>query len=167
MTDTTIEFRPYIPKGFEGAPTTEVDALRRAKAVLVEEERWMTRDWFVNEHPEVDPEDPFCNNWQVCAEGAVLVVTVGATQARTLGNGWSCPLPGYAISHRFTARDVRPEECGLYARSIGLLFRAGVAKWGEHYYDRANEYNDRQCQSRTEAIEWFDIAIGLAEQKAT
>lgn len=88
MTTTTdpkvaIEWRPHIPVGFEGPATTPVEALIRGQNVLFEEDKWVKQAWFNNEHPEVDPEDPFCNDWQVCAAGAVLMVTVGAARKTT------------------------------------------------------------------------------------
>ena len=88
MTTTTdpkvaIDWRPHIPVGFEGPATTPVEALIRGQSVLFEEDKWVKQAWFQNEHPEVDPEDPFCNDWQVCAAGAVLMVTVGAARKTT------------------------------------------------------------------------------------
>lgn len=78
-----VEWRPHIPKGFSGPADTPVEALLRAQDILFEEDKWVKQAWFHNEHPEVDPEDPFCNNWNVCAAGAVLMVTVGAARVKT------------------------------------------------------------------------------------
>jgi hypothetical protein len=78
-----IEWRPHIPAGFDGPADTPLEALIRGQNVLFEEDKWVKQAWFNNEHPEVDPEDPFCNDWQVCAAGAVLMVTVGAARQTT------------------------------------------------------------------------------------
>jgi hypothetical protein len=75
-----IEWRTHIPQGFNGPATTPLEALIRGQFVLFEEDRWVKSAWFDNEHPEEDPEDPFCNDWQVCAAGAVLMVSVGAAR---------------------------------------------------------------------------------------
>ena len=102
ITNDELRFVPYVPHGFEGPTVDVVDALKRAKAVLVEEDRWVKRSWFLNEHPEVDPQDPFCNSWKVCAEGAVLVVTIGVVNEGLVNSGSasSCPWYGYDLPPR-------------------------------------------------------------------
>lgn len=153
------EWKPFIPEGFEGEPVDEVDALKRARAVLEEEGRWIRGDWYQNDHPEVDPEDPFCNDWTVCAEGAVLMVTVGA--ARKPGWGvWGWVLPQ---EDRLT-RERRREQSRLYESCLKLLVRAARVRWPELGYENANSFNDSTaCSTQTDVLAWFDDAIALAE----
>lgn len=78
-TDTTGTPVLYVPDGFEGSPTTVADALDRTAALLDEEGRWTRGEWFRQDNRD-DPryrEDPFCDGWSCCAEGALRLVTVG------------------------------------------------------------------------------------------
>lgn len=163
-TEPVWEFRPLIPDGFEGEPVDVVDALRRARAATMDEGRWMRSDWFRNDHPEVDPEDPYCNDWRACAEGLVHIVTIGMAR-RTF------PVPEVSEWLSIRPRDPylawrypRPEMADLYLQAIAVLRDAGETRWGVRYGE-ANQYNDKQCSTRTEVVGWFDDAIALAEER--
>ena len=158
-----VEFRPYVPEGFEGEPVDEADALRRSRAVLAVEGRWLRGKWYQNLHPEVDPEDPFCNDWRVCAEGAVLMVTIGAARLPGRNQPWTPRLPDTTTLRR------REAQHKLYRSSVSLLTRAGQARWPALHYSEANRFNDdneRACRTRTDVLGWFDDAIALAEGEA-
>lgn len=158
---TDYEYQRYTPEGFEGEPTSVPDALKRARAVLEAEGRWVKGNWFHNDHPEVDPEDAFCNDWKVCAEGAVLVVTVGAVRRRDFddeeseavfeGGGWGAePVVSPEMPHGV-----------LYRAAVRTLRHAGEIHFGTVHHD-AHRYNDFYCKSRTDVLAWFDKAIQLA-----
>lgn len=158
---TKIEYRPYIPEGYDGEPVDEVDALKRARALLAEEGRWMQGDWFQNDHPEVDPEDPFCNDWRACAEGAVLMVTVGAVRPPRQRR-WLWKLPR---DHRLT-RERRREQSRIFEACLKLLVAAGRDRWPTMgHVKQASTFNDstQACRSRVDVLAWFDDAIALAE----
>jgi hypothetical protein len=82
----TYEFRPYVPKGFGGLPTTAKNALQRARALLKDEARWVKGNWYTIEDPDEDPENPYCDDWKVCLDGALLAVTVGSKRQLTRVN---------------------------------------------------------------------------------
>lgn len=148
MSTIITDFVPYVPEGFEGPATTVVDALRRARATLDAEGRWMKGSWFSNAHPEVNPEDPYCNSWSVCAEGAVGIVTQGVVGRE-----------GYDGSQRWS---YRLDSNYLYDSAVDLLKRAGQLMTGV-YLAEANAYNDGIFTTRTQVLAWFDIAIAIAE----
>jgi hypothetical protein len=169
-TDTQFQVKKFLPEGFETAPTNGLEALRQARQVLVDEGRWMTGDWFHNEHPEVDPEDPFCNSWAVCAEGAVAVVACGTVHTH---NGWesassvldggSCYLtpaddPWGGRLFRFPEQDSAIyKEALRYLRKAGELLTGSVRTAVHNYND-----SDRIINTRTQVLAWFDVAIALA-----
>jgi hypothetical protein len=73
-----VQFQPLVPAGREAPPSNVRDALTAARDVLVDEQRWLKGSWFQNEHPEVDPEDAYCNDWSACLQAVIGLVTVGA-----------------------------------------------------------------------------------------
>jgi hypothetical protein len=73
-----VQFQPLVPAGRETVPSNVRDALTAARDVLVDEDRWLKGSWFQNEHPEVDPEDAYCNDWSACLQAVIGLVTVGA-----------------------------------------------------------------------------------------
>ena len=74
-----METKTYIPAAFGKAPETSTEALLSAAALLEEEGRWRQCAWFKHDDPSMEEykDDPFCNGWQACADGALQIVTVG------------------------------------------------------------------------------------------
>lgn len=183
----TYDFQVYVPDGFEGKPTDALGILQRAKALLQEEGRWMEGAWFSNEHPDIDPEDAFCNNWGVCMDGALIAVSAGMGRYVTAGGNkgeWQC-FDNSVVSARY-GEAYTPELRG--ARR--LLVEAGIERYADYVneqaeyegYEDAKElleanaewfevpsFNDAVVGTRTEAVAWLDdaIAIGEAEQVVT
>lgn len=56
--------------------TTVSGVLKQALDLLQEENRWRQAAWFDGE-TIIDPQDPLCGSWGVCADGAVLAVMFG------------------------------------------------------------------------------------------
>ena len=164
VTNDELRFVPYVPAGFEGPTVDVVDALKRAKAVLVEEDRWVKRSWFLNEHPEVDPQDPFCNSWKVCAEGAVLVVTIGVVNEGLVNSGSasSCPWHGYDLPPRSYDNLVDSAQQAIYEEAKLFLAEAGMRITGVDV-SSAWEVNDEIFETRDEVLAWFDATITAAE----
>lgn len=177
MSDTeeeVIRFVPYVPEGFEGQPVDVVDALKRGKAVLVEEEdRWTKEMWFTNPHPEVDIQDPFCNSWKVCAEGAVLICTIGI-QNESLVEGYygeSGVLPWNATDSPnhvgvFEGRFDEQQQ-DLYEDAKEWLRKIGAAIYRREQGClvplRRHDFNDMYFTTRDQVVAWFDEAIAAAE----
>lgn len=193
MTDTIeLKFVPYVPKGFTGAPVDVVDALKRGRAVLVEEDRWVRSSWFQNKHPEVNVQDPFCNSWKVCAEGAVLVVTVGLHNRplvaytdelepnetlvpEDVGCPWTIydeiASPDYGEPEDDEELWERSDETQhhLYADAVEQLRRSGEAIYEQRegirpYCDWAHQLNDQYFTTREDVVAWFDKAIEDAQR---
>ena len=177
-TATTLRFVPYVPEGFEGAPVDVVDALKRGRAVLAEEDsRWTRGEWFCNSHPEVDIQDPFCNSWKVCAEGAVLVVTVGVSNyPMTIWEDddddldiadpdfWSEDSPPWEAKPQPTDWTIEDQhQRDLYYSAINSLRRTAERIVGSYRHE-ANAYNDRDFETRDQVIDWFDQTIADAEE---
>lgn len=184
----------YLPPGIERHPTTVLEALIASRAVIEEEGRWMQGNWFANAHPEVDPEDPFCNDWGVCAEGAVGLVTFGVelndvygdgeTPGRLIEEGVEPYVFNYAHAESDSALYRRTNEA-LRRAAVTLLVREdrddvrhlspdafeeehGVRSVREYYDDvmvEASDYNDSYISTRTEALGWFDLAIAEERER--
>lgn len=72
----------YIPEAFGKSPENSTEALLAAAALLEEEGRWRQCTWFTHDDPNMQEykDDPFCNGWQACADGALQIVTVGLSK---------------------------------------------------------------------------------------
>lgn len=185
MTTDTIEFgghtfqlRPYVPEG-HAIPTTALEALKAARELLAEEGRWVSGHWFQNAHPEVDPEDPFCNSWAVCAQGAIGVVTVGAVRENREENIW-LGKPQWTFDDTIADWSRAPRN-DVYAAAVEVLkahlpFQI-VEDWDEELgdyvqvqsderYDTIPEWNDADHRDRTQVLAIFDEAIEALEQEA-
>lgn len=159
-----VQFYRYVPAGFEGEPTDVVDVLKRARAILVEEDRWATGAWFRNNHPDVNPQDPFCNSWKVCAEGAVGIAALGVRTAK--GVGCQCSGCQKIEKGRLWAHDLTVwSKSRFYDDAKRHLVEAGKQLHPRRYNDVAS-FNDHVFDTRTEVIAWFDLAIELAEGDA-
>lgn len=138
-------------------PRTVVQALRNAKAILEREGAWMTGTWFKNEHPEVNPEDPFCNSWAVCAEGAVGIATLGVIKPKR---------PTVAFKNwQFNEGPVAtidPAAGQMYRLAVRALAAAGAFITGDPMR-AAHAYNDGVFETREQVLDWFDKAITLAK----
>lgn len=184
----------YLPLGIERYPTSVLEALIAARAVLEEEGRWMQGEWFTNAHPEVDPEDPFCNAWSVCAEGAVGLVTFGV-ELNDYGTGDRTPaelvqahMMPYVFGYQHAEADsvlYRQTNEALRRAAVTILIREdrdgvrhlthdqfedmhGVRSVREYYDElltEANDYNDSHISTRTQALEWFDVAIAEERER--
>src|SRR5687768_9433478 len=71
------ETRVIIPRvtDFGRPPKTAYQALRQARDLLADENRWTTGEYFDDGDAEEVFEDRFCGSWQVCAMGALGLVT--------------------------------------------------------------------------------------------
>lgn len=167
------EFKRHTPKGFNAPPTTASEALLQAQTVLLDEERWVKGEWFSNHHPEVDPDDPFCNDWQACAAGALITVTIGA--CRQLSK-WDfeynkegayvrtvCPIPKHFQKWGFNwdMDDGPPEGNGLYAQTHEYLRKGAVQATGR-LWSSVPSFNDASETTRQDVIAAFSRAIALA-----
>lgn len=163
--------RVYLPDGFDTVPTTPVEALKAARGVLEEEGRWCQGAWYQNEHPDLDPSDPFCNSWSACAQGAVAVVVYGATCYQGGGSGdgtWNI-LEGAVLGGSESCWSYlrTPDEEALYELANDFLEEAGRLIWPESEGTTVPGYNDDWCKSRKDVLAWFDKAIQLAEADAS
>lgn len=82
MTDspyTLLDRKVYIPPTFGRPVENASDALESAAALLQEEGRWTKSNWYSHHDPSMEEykDDPFCNGWASCAEGALMIVTGG------------------------------------------------------------------------------------------
>lgn len=181
LVDENVEYRAYVPEGFEGDVVDDVDALKRAYALLDEEGRWVTGAWFRNEHPEVDPDDPFCNSWAACVDGALLLVTTGVRRWRRGDDRgptlqlpeWFCPILEGDEEHwgDHELRVHRPREAAIAEEARKRLVQVAETRYvmpsavtstspaGVKIY----AYNDSRVQTREEALAWITAAIELAE----
>lgn len=149
MTTTTSEreFKLFLPDGWDKPPETPVEALKAARDLLRDEHKWTKGDWFKNAHPEHDPEDPFCNSWKVCAEGAIGMVTIGASRLND------------QFPWDFTCSGADPNASKVYDEAAALL---ADALDGD--YSSVPDFNDAEGTTYTDVMAAFDAAIGEQEE---
>lgn len=171
---TVGDWKAFRPAGFDSEPTTVVEALKQARTVILDEGRWMTGQWFQNEHPGVDPEDPFCNSWAVCAEGALAIVTVGAYccawHPASEGGESYVEWTTNSVDTLSTVKGADGGQLRLYEEANSFLSRAGVELTGMYDEDHSpHNWNDNSdaFKRRTDVVAWFDKAIEMAEAAET
>ena len=171
------EFKRWVPTAFSEPATTPVQVLIYAHALLLDEERWMKGEWYNNAHPEVDPEDPFCNDWKVCAAGALAMVAVGAgRQLTTLKSEWdddsgdwkglvACPVPKERQTWQLILDKPEngdaPEGLDVYEKACGFL-RHGAIVTNNRAYNSVPGFNDDSMTTRTDVLKAFVAAIEIA-----
>lgn len=170
------EFRRFTPKGFDGPPETPVEALLQAQTVLFDEERWVKQEWYQNKHPKIDPDDPFCNDWKVCAAGAVFMVTIGATRQLTkldfaYNDDYSkyevlaCPIPKdqqqWGVDWAGSEQD-NPEAAELYNKALAFLRDGGNGVVDGFVFDNVPAFNDHYRTTRQDVLKAFSKGIALA-----
>lgn len=135
------------------------NVLRAARNLLEAEGRWCRANWFKNPHQDVDPDDPFCNDWQACAEGAVAVVTLGVIRERWTDDGrWS----SWMVPEFLEYEHYDQEKYDMAVVAVDILRQAGEALTGRAY-EGAYSYNDKAFESREHVLQWFDKAIEMAD----
>lgn len=178
------EFKPYIPQGFRGEAQTPVDVLIRAQSALQDEARWVKQEWYRNDHPDVDPDDPFCNDWKACASGMVALVSIGS--ARTLSDvrydPETCKYQPRSIpkedqrwrllleSEGFRSDD--PPNKELYDTANAFLLEGirdaatqeAPGFGGARFWQSVPEFNDSYLTTRENVLRAFSYAIALAAQ---
>ena len=181
------EFKTYIPQGFKGEPQTPVEVLLRAQSALQDEARWVKQEWYRNDHPEVDPDDPFCNDWKACASGMVALVSIGS--ARTLSNvkydPTACKYVLNAVpkdQQRWRLllesegyRSPEPPNKELYDAANAFLLE-GIREtslqqqigFGLRFWSSVPEFNDSYLTTREDVLRAFSFAIvAAAKAEAT
>lgn len=161
--DQHVELQTYVPPGFEGYPTDVADVLRRVLAAIQDEERWMKGQWFMNRHPDVDPEDAFCNNWSACMDGHLKAVTIGAARRPTIAPGWDI----WSEIEKYLPPGEDP-QFDLYRDAARVLKDAAspvlMPQASQPVTYAIVTWNDDVCKTRTDAVRWLEAAINLAEE---
>jgi hypothetical protein len=186
-TTATYEFRVFVPKGFRsGPPATAKEALQRTRALLRDEERWTTSTWYEIARPDEDPENPFCDDWKACLDGALIAVTLGAHRKLTQRvSHWDSTLGRYVRSIEDVPSDEREWDIGpdpaddrdkespmwpIIQEARALIIRAANElyprpdPWMGHpdLFASVPEFNDAPLRTRTDVMKVLDKAIKLA-----
>lgn len=172
------EFKRWVPNALSEPATTPVQALIYAHALLLDEERWVKGEWYQNHHPEADPEDPFCNNWKVCAAGAVAMVAVGAARRLTTLESqfndkgeWqgmvACPVPKEKQTWDMILEKPEYGEAveglDVYEKAVEFLKQGANAVNNQgRYFSSVPGFNDDHLTTRTDVLKAFAAAIEIA-----
>jgi hypothetical protein len=184
-----VTFVKYVPKG-KTAPTTVLEALIAARDLLVDEHRWTKAEWFCNQDPHLNPNDPFCNSWRVCAQGAINTVTIGMASADQMyeladankasgcwlstpdqreASPWVMVSDEYELTHYHLApeEDVQlyraTSDALLFALNSGVSYDEDAEEYDGAYWDSIPEFNDTDETTRDDVMAAFDKAIALQE----
>lgn len=112
-------FVPYVPPAYGKTPTTPAEVLDAAACVLEEEGRWAQQHWYQHhdrEHEEFQ-DNPWCNGWSVCADGALQAVTLGAYRLNEWNAGWF--ISGLSPAHPDSEDGAT--RYGLYLQALRLV----------------------------------------------
>lgn len=176
MSNTYIEAlegtrQRYLPPGIEKHPETVVEALKAAKAATVQEGIWCKGEWFQNPHPEVDPQNAFCNDWQACAQGLIASVTLG-----NLYSNLGTDDDPYGV-WRFADWSVEAEQ-GTEVAEWSVLYQDTVREVERTLIERAQRnngdswarsipsFNDDYGTTRDDVVELFQETIDRLEGNA-
>lgn len=144
----------YVPEGME-PPATVKDVLVAARQLLSDEQRWLKGSLFRNDHPEVDPSTPFCNDWKVCAQGAVHVVTYGVREYVPDRDCGACQ------------RSIRWDVTEPKADDPQRVLHDGAMEALHHQlppgYSTIPSLNDRKTTALGDVLGVFDAAIAALE----
>jgi hypothetical protein len=165
----------HVPSGFQEPPTTVLGALQRAKRVLSDEHSWVQGQWFNNSDPDLDPENAYCNSWQVCAAGAIGIVTIGNVK------GWVIKENGDRKLSWMFDEDIFHDEAAykLYTEACEAVRNAAPPEYeyepdeGEDdpepsycdLYGSVPDFNDSEKIGYTDVIAAFDKAIATEEAR--
>lgn len=143
MTDTNI-YKAYIPPTFGKKPETPQEALLSAAALLEEEGRWNQGTWFDHHNPNMDEyrDDPYCNSWSACADGALQIVTIGLAKHEAFADVviWDSLTDGAYLEPYERDESVKP-EMKLYSEAKDLLTNA-IRNTTKNDYEEVVSFND-------------------------
>lgn len=145
---------PYIPPGFDRPPQVPSEAIAAAAAVIDEEGRWGRNEWFDHhdeQHPDYE-QNPYCNGWTVCAEGALQIVTIGAVWIPGSDDGsgaWDAPSPYYCSieGEPSPERELFNNARSYVQKAIGIRYG-----YGDSHIPR---FNDQRGITRDHVLEVF------------
>ena len=150
----TMISKTYIPAAFGKKPETPNEALLAAAALLEEEGRWGQKDWFRHHNNSMEEykDDPYCNSWHACADGALQIVTIGLIKSIIHGDydshdvvQWYCLMDGaYLLPEDRDQEDITPERL-LYCEARDILDEALEG-------DSVEEFNDSNDRSEVIAL---------------
>lgn len=155
----------YIPPAFGREPETIADALEAAACVLEEEGRWTQGTWFHHEDPEHPDynENPYCNGWHACADGALQIVTVGLFRGTAdFGNDNGTVRAWLCNAGAFTDCDEIKDRWAYYEAARRVLVDAigeGLPPWENV---GVVGFNDTGGRTRTEVVDMFRKAARRA-----
>ena len=173
------DIQKYLPTGWTESPSTPLEALKAARAVLEDEQRWLKGQWFVNRSPETDPENAYCNHWQVCAQGAIGIVTMGSVRY-TEEDKYTHGLPRFQWYFHDGALGIGAADRDLYEETTALLLAAvpeapahpecnddecDVCEVVEDEWEEVPAFNDHDATTHAQVMAAFDTAIATETLK--
>lgn len=150
----------YVPPAFGREPTTPAEALEAAACVLEEEGRWVQSEWFHHRDPDNAEyaDNPFCNGWSACADGALQLVTIGAFRRREAFEGWFI---SSVYGYYFNDPEGR-KHYELYRQAREVIDRS--------VHTGLTRFNDTLHRTREEVVaalrEGAKLAAAMAEEEA-
>lgn len=167
MTDERLR---YLPPGFD-VPTSELQALQAARAIIAQDGRWCQGTEFDADTPTT--KNPYCGNWQVCAVGAVRLVTMGVEEREhnlTHEKWWDVAFdrgPSTPEQKLFESTCNRLHEATVLYTS-GREAEAALYETGEiqyhPIYESVVDKNDDAETKLDEMLDIFDLAIELLQK---
>jgi len=167
--------------------TNKLDVLLATREEFKVEERWLKNNWFENQDPNQDPEDPWCDGWATCLGGMVASLTIG--MARSLSHvgterdDATDEITGYRVClvkehtgvdwNLIYDVDVQqnspdgspwydfvgdPQDWDLYKETNETLVAVANEMYG-HDFDSVPEFNDSAMTTRSEVMRVVNKAI--------
>jgi len=173
MSTDPSDIRVYIPPAYGHTPETPSEAIEAAATVLEEEGRWAQKTWFLHKNPLDDEyeDNPFCNGWVTCAQGALQLVTLGVHRQERNPTSACKPdclscisiwdAPGAYIGITSNSPPGTPRD--VYQRAMRHINAALAETVGD--VDSLPEYNDLEHTTREDVVGLFRHAATLARNE--
>jgi len=149
--------KSYVPAAFGHEPATTAEVLEAAACLLEEEGRWAKNVWFHHHNPMDDEyiDNPFCNGWSACADGALQLVSIGVFR-RTDEPVWFSSA-AYAT---YLDDDDNRDRRDLYHDAHRILCRTIEKRTGE--WGAVTRFNDAKSTTREMVVETIRAAAAAA-----
>jgi hypothetical protein len=150
----------YVPPAYGKRPKNPTQALEAAAALLEEEGRWRQGEWYSHDNPTMKEyaDDPYCNGWGACADGALRIVTTGLLRDHDV----NLDLDVETCWTMFEREYLYPEDRGnktdplvIYSAARDRVQHILLVEYG--YRSNLEEWNDEKA-TREMVIDLFHLA---------
>lgn len=164
-----VDRRVYVPPTFGRPVENAADALESAACLLEEEGRSRKGDWYSHDDlaQRKETDDPYCNGWGSCAEGALMIVTGGMVKCALSDEAMAADVASYRTyldaNDTLWEVDFNSADLGIIAardqKAVDIYddaYKALLAEIRRQYplrhFDRVYSFNDATDTTREDIV---------------